>query len=224
MEYDIKLIDQWEAPKENDARLLTMPNIPLPLHSLAPRTIMGQKKWDILRKREYMKQKYTCQISKKELGHGHCHLHEVYDIDWRKQISTFKRYIVLSPKIHTRFIHSGRALTLFQNGDKQMPKEFMLKTLEKGFKIIADYNMKHYNDEPLRVCDTILEWAKNPELKSEVNKLIERYKIKFYTFNKDCFNKENWGKWKLIYDGKEYPTKFPTKEDWEEYFRSRDER
>lgn len=223
MKYDIKQIDHWKAPPDNGVPLLTMPNCPLPLHSLAPRTIMGDYQWDKVRKRENMLQNYTCGISGVELGHGHTHLHEVYSIDWKNQTSKFERYVVLDPRLHTRFIHSGRALTLFEQDDPQMPKSAILTTLEYGFMLIQQWNMEHPDEEPLRVCSTILDWAKNPSLESRVNALIETYGIKFYDFDKSCFNKENWSKWKLIYNDKEYPTKFPTKKDWEEYFKPSEE-
>lgn len=147
---------------------------------------------------------------------GNCH--ELYDIDWANNTMTFQRAVALDPTLHTRFIHSGRALTMFQRGDKYFPKSALLTTLEYGFSLINTYNIEHPDDEPLRVCDTILEWAKHPRLEFEVNRLIEKYHIKFYTFDKSCFNKQNWGKWKLIWEGKEYPTKFATQKDWEEYF------
>lgn len=217
MKYDIITLDKWEAPKEDGAALLTMPNVPLPLHGLCPRTIQP-KEWEKKRKQCYADADYTCQASKVELGKGHLHAHELYDIDWKHQTSTFRRAVALDPRLHTRFVHSGRALTLFERGDPQMPKSAMLATLEQGFELISNHNRKHYNDEPLRVCDTILDWAKHPELEYQVNQLIKKYKIKFYTFDKKCFDKKHWGKWKLIYDGEKYPTKFATQKDWEEYF------
>lgn len=221
MKYDIKEITEWKAPKDNGVAILTMPNVPLPLHTLAPRTIMGQKKWDIVRKREYMRQDYTCAATGQVLGHGKCHLHELYSIDYAHQTAAFERYAVLDPALHTRFIHSGRAITLFEAGDKQMSRQGLLRTLEDGFALIAKYNTEHYEDEPLRVSATFLDWAKNPMLGRDVNGLIEKYKMKFYTFNKKYINAKNWGKWKLIYDGKEYKGKFATQEEWKEHFKDK---
>lgn len=152
---------------------------------------------------------------------GNCH--ELYNIDWANCTMEFQRAVALDPTLHTRFIHSGRALTMFERGDAHFPKSALLTTLELGFAYIEHYNFEHPGDEPLRVCDTILEWAKNPQLEYGVNRLIEKYNIKFYTFDKRCFNKKNWGKWRLIWEDREYPTKFPTKEDWEEYFNPKSE-
>lgn len=147
---------------------------------------------------------------------GNCH--ELYDIDWSNCTMAFKRAVSLDPRLHTRFIHSGRALTLFQRHDKYFPKEALIATLEYGFSLISQWNAEHPDEEPLRVSDTFLEWEKNPDLHYDVARLIEQYNIKFYTFDKKCFNKTNWPKWKLIYNSKEYPTKFATKKEWEEHF------
>lgn len=215
MTYDIIQIDKWEAPTDDGAAILTMPNIPSPCHKLCPRTI-EPKRWEFIRKKCYMDANYTCQASGAELGHGKLHAHELMSVDWKKCTMTFARPVALDPRLHTRFIHSGRALTLYRQGDPQMPKSALLATLEQGFDLISNYNMKHYDEEPLRVYETILEWAKEPSLEYEVNRLIEKYKIKFYSCDKRCFNAKNWSKWKLVYNGKDYPTLYPTQKDWEE--------
>lgn len=217
MKYDIKEIDKWEAPKEDGVAILTMPNIPLPCHKLCPRTI-DPKAWEKMRKQCYTDANYTCQATGVEMGKGHLHGHELYDIDWKNCTMTFKRAVALDPRLHSRFIHSGRALTMFERGDKYFPKEALLDTLEYGFSLINNWNTEHPEAEPLRVSTTFLDWAKNPELKDQVNTLIKKYHIKFYDFDKACFNKKNWGKWKLIWEGREYPTKFATQKDWEEHF------
>lgn len=218
MYHDIKIIDHWDAPEEDGAAILTCPNIALPCHNLCPRTI-EPRRWEKMRKQCYEDANYTCQITGEELGKGHAHAHELLSIDWANQTETFRRTVCIDPRLHTRFIHSGRALTMFERGDKYFPKEALIATLEYGFSLIKEWNDSHPDDEPLRVCGTILDWAKNDRLAYDVNRLIEKYDMKFYDFDKRCFNKENWGKWKLIYDDKEYPTKFPTRKDWEDYFK-----
>lgn len=217
MIYDIKAIDKWDAPKEDGVALLTMPNVPLPLHGRCPRTI-DPKAWEKIRKQCYADANYTCQATGKELGKGHVHSHELMSVDWANCIMTFERPVSLDPAIHVRFIHSGRALSLYQRNDKYFPKEALIATLEYGFSLISQWNAEHPDEEPLRVSDTFLEWASNPSLEYDVKRLIIRYGMKFYTFSKSCFNKTNWPKWKLIYNGEQYPTKFATKKEWEEYF------
>lgn len=214
MKYDVKLVDHWDAPDCNGAPILCMPNIPLPLFSQCPRTI-NPKRWVYLRKKCYLNANYTCQASNVMLGHGHLHAHELYSINWANQTMTFKRAVALDPVLHTRFIHSGRALTLFERHDPQMTQVGLIKALQQGFGLVHHWNKERPNEEPLRVFAGFLEWVKNPELKEAVEKLIEAYDIKFYDFGKKCFDKEHWGNWKLIYNGKEYPTKFKTQKEWE---------
>lgn len=215
--YDVKTITKWVAPKEDGVAIMTAPNIALPCHQLCPRTI-DPRLWEKMRKQCYADANYTCQATGVELGKGKLHAHELVSIDWANQTEVFERTVALDPRIHTRFIHSGRALTMYQKGDKYFPREALLETMEYGFSLIDEWNRTHTDEEPLRVSDTFLEWAKNDTLKTDVNALIEKYHIKFYTFDKSCFNKTNWPKWKLIWNGEEYPTKFPTKQDWEGYF------
>lgn len=219
MTYDIITIDKWEAPPKNGVALLTSPNIALPCHGLCPRTIEGQNTWNKMRRKCYEDANYCCEISGAELGKGHVHAHEIVSIDWANQTETFNRIVALDPRIHTRFIHSGRAITLFERGDRQMKREHMLETLEQCFSLISSYNLKHYDEESLRVFDTILDWAKNPQLERDVNRLIEKYKIKFYTFDKKYINNKYWSNWKLVYNGDEYPTKFANQKEWEEYYK-----
>lgn len=213
MKYDVKMVDHWDAPDCDGAPLLCMPNVPLPCHQLCPRTI-NPKRWDYLRKKCYMDANYTCQASGAQLGHGHCHSHELISVDWAHQTATFKRTVCLDPVLHVRFIHNGRALTLFEKGDPQMTQPGMVKALQQGFSLIHDWNVEHSGEEPLRVYAGFLQWAKHPALREAVEKLVEAYDIKFYDFDWKCFNKENWPKWKLVYDGKEYPTKFKSQEEW----------
>lgn len=223
MNHDIKLIDHWDAPDCDGAPLLCMPNIPLPMFQLCPRTI-DPKRWEVMRKRCYMDANYTCQASGAALGHGHCHSHELMSVDWAHQTMTFKRTVCLDPHLHTRFIHNGRALTLFKKHDPQMTQAGMIATLREGFSLIHDWNVEHDDEEPLRVYAGILQWASHPDLMQAVEKLIEAYNIKLYDFDWVCFNKENWEKWKLVYKGKEYPTKFKTQAEWEEHFNPKENR
>lgn len=220
MNYDVKTITKWEAPHNNGAALLCMPNVPQPLHLVNPRNIMGEYQWGKVRKQIREEHNYTCQVSGELLGtdRGAVHIHEVYSIDWKKHTSTFERAICLDPLLHTTIIHSGRALTLFKKNDPLMPMDKMLNGLEKGFKLISDWNREHYGEEKLRVCSVILDWAKEPRLEHRVNELIKKYKIKFYDFDESSINKHNWDKWRLLYNGKEYSPKFANQQEWEEYF------
>lgn len=89
--FDRVNLTEWKAPEENDARLLTMPNVPLPLHALAPRNIVGPTEWNKIRKRCYVNANWKCEICGKELNPGEAQAHEVYSYDYKKQEAVFER-------------------------------------------------------------------------------------------------------------------------------------
>lgn len=212
--YDIKPIKKWRSPLVDGAPLLTMPNIPQALFGCAPRVYMSKTAWDLMRKKCYMEANYKCQACGRYLGHGRCHCHECYTIDYKKAVSEFARPICLCPECHTVMIHSGRALTLFKNGDPQMDLMRMLTAVQRGFKLIQVWNRQHPTEEPLRVSDTFLEWAKQPELADDMERFFQIYEVKFYTAKEP----KGWRKWKLRIGDKVYDSPYRTYEDWAEKY------
>lgn len=61
--YTCKLIDKWVAPEEGGAPIITMPNVPKPLHGPGhqPRTILGTTTWNHMRNRCYFEAGYKCE-------------------------------------------------------------------------------------------------------------------------------------------------------------------
>lgn len=141
---------------------------------------------------------------------GNCH--ELYTIDYLEGTSTFNRCIAICKQDHD-FIHSGRLITLFKEGNPLYPNSYVLKTVEKGFKLVSEYNKSHPDLEPLRVYDTFIDYLKVPELADEMAELIRKYDIKFYTSPK---RGARWEKWRLVWNGKEYPTPYKNPEEWME--------
>lgn len=214
MELDVKKIETWEVPECDGAPLLVMPNVPQGLFGLAPRTIMGQSKWNLVRKKACMEHNYTCQISGKYLGHGVPHIHECYEYDFKNAKAEFKRLICIDPQMH-HFIHSGRLLTLFKNKEQgALTKMQMLKIAQDGFALIDRWNRNHPDEEPLRVSATFLEWAKNPELKISMEALFEAYNVKFA----EPYVPKRWPIWKLTVGDKEYESPYKSYEMWQQKF------
>lgn len=210
-----KKVTKWKAPPKNDVRLLGMPNIPHPLHTLAPRTIMGNTAWNKVRIPEYERADYTCEVCgfKGEPGKAQIHLHEVYSIDYVKGTSTFERFVCLCRLCHVYWTHSGRALTMYKHGDPLYSKEKLLEGVEHGFKLISEYNKTH--KRKIYVFSAIAAYMEEPELKAPMEELINRYHIEFY---KPVAGKKQaaWGDWKLIWNGKEYKTPYADSKEWEE--------
>lgn len=215
----MKLQTKWTAPLGGGAPLLTMPNVPLPMHKLPPREIMGQTAWDKVRKQCYEDASDICEISGVKLGNGRNgtilhHAHELYDFDFEKMEMRFIRPICISPIVHN-FIHSGRAITCYTNHEPLWTKEYMLQIAETGFKLIADWNVIH-PDSPLYVYEAFTEWLKEPSLATEVQSLMDKYYIEMWSVPNRKEWDNAWGKWKLIYNDVEYYSPYQSREEWED--------
>ena len=212
--FDLKHVPCWVAPKENGAKILTMPNIPQPLHGLAPRTILGKPTWDHMRKACYYNANYTCQACGKQLGRGECHAHELYTYNYFSGDAKFERCVCLCELCHVRGIHSGRALTMYKKGNPLMPKHRLLEGAENLFRILHEYNLAHPDEEPLRAYATFIDYAKWPPLQKEMLELIKKYDVKFY--QEDIKHMAKWDKWSLRMGNKSFPTPYANQDEWAE--------
>lgn len=211
-EYDVIRVPVWVAPKEDGAKILTMPNIPAPLHQLAPRTVMGDAAWNHMRKKCYFDAGYKCQACGKALGKGECDAHELYTINYVTGESKFERCVCLCHTCHRLGIHSGRALTMFKKGNPLMRKSMILSGAENLFKMLHEYNVAHPNEAPLRAYATFVDYAKWPPISNEMNELIRKYDVKFY--EEDKRRVAEWGKWSLLYGKTRYRTPYKDQEEW----------
>lgn len=161
--------------------ILLHPNIPKPLHGLAPRTIMGQEWWDVVRQEAYAKAGYCCDacgVPKSEaLYHKWLECHELYEIDYPKGRMVFKELVALCHACHN-YIHSGRMKILVRKGE--MEDEKMEAILKRGNKIIRDAKLRR--PRPPTKCAP-------------------------------------WEDWVLVFEGREYPAKHKSFEEWQEAYR-----
>lgn len=213
-------VKKWEPVADKGAPILSMPNVPLPLHSLAPRTIMGATEWNKTRTACYEACERKCEICGTYCDNGKLDGHELYAYDFEKCEAKLVRIVGLCKRCHG-FIHSGRALTCFKNRIPLWTEEVLLNTAEYGFNLIDDWNKKHPDDKPLRVWATYLDWVKRPELKQEMNKLIEQYNIQFYHADNAQGQNGTWDKWHLLYNDTEYYSPFADRADWEKEMEAR---
>lgn len=220
----ILVVNRWEAPLDlyephpergPDARILTMPNIARPLHGrgMQPRTILGSSTWNHMRKKCYFDAGYKCEACGKDLGKGECHAHELFSTYWQDGYAQFIRCVCLCPLCHVRGIHSGRALTLYKQGNPLMTKAKLLEGAENLFKQLDNWNKEHPTDR-LRAYDTWLDALKIDSLKDEMQALIDKYHVAFYSEDKKSMAK--WGKWRVVVGAKEYPTPYKSEKDWKE--------
>lgn len=216
---DIEYIDHWDAPSEDDdpVKILTMPNVPKPLHGLAPRTIMGNTAWNYMRKKCYAAHDYKCEVcgaDPKEFNQ-YCHAHELYEYDYPTGEAKFVRCVCLCPRCHIYpGVHTGRALTLYKKHDIFMSKKTILEGLEQTFRLIHEYNVKHPDEKPLRLFTATLEFMTQDELCAEVLELIHKYDIKFYDIK--ASDTADWDDWHLLIGNKEHKTPYADYDEWQE--------
>lgn len=221
-EHDVKLVTKWEPPDGDDLRpLIAMPNLPKPIHGLAPRTLLGTNTWNHMRRFCYSKADDTCEIcGDKPEDLKKRHAHEVYSIDYEKGEARFVRAFCVCSLDHLGCIHTGRAITLYRQGNPLYPKEFLLAGVEKSFRTIYEYNQDNPGTD-LRAYVTFLDYLKEDELRGPVEELMKKYDIKFYM--EDPKKMAKWKDWKLIIGNREYPTPYTSEKEWEEAMAKRGE-
>lgn len=215
-----EIVSEWKAPEkmaEPDARILTMPNIPHAMQGKGcqPRTIAGQKKWDLMRRKCYMDARYKCEACGADCSEkGKAHAHELFSYDYATGTATFERLVCLCVPCHIQFIHSGRMFTLLKKNDVTMPRSKVLAGLEHGFKVISEYNKTH--DKPIYPFSAILSGLEIESISSDVEKLIEKYDMKFYGPINKKQGAARWQDWKMVWNGKEYYTPYADEGAWEQ--------
>jgi hypothetical protein len=168
--------------------ILLHPNIPRPLHGLAPRTLMPQKEWTELRRATYARNNYHCfacgvyrEYDKEMLRFSDesgetLDCHEFYKIDYEKKTMELVELVALCKSCHA-YVHSGRMQSMYDKG--QLDEEDCWLIQSHGERVL---------------------W--NGGLSFE-QKSID---------NNDY--KEEWNEWRLIMNGKEYYSKWRDYFDW----------
>lgn len=212
--FDIEKVKQWQCPEGAGVPLITMPNVPRPLHGkgMQPRTIFGKSTWDFMRKSAYYNAGYKCEICGREPEKGDLHAHELFSYNYDKQTGKFERVVAICRTCHDG-IHSGRLITMFKNKNPLYPKSYVLRVVENCFSLVHKYNLEH-KDEPLRVYGTYLEYVDVPELRDEMLSLIKKYDIKFY--EEDVPKHKRWKGWKVIVGKNTYNSPYKSQGDWQE--------
>jgi hypothetical protein len=134
-------------PFLNDPTVLLHPQIPQPLHGLAPRTILGGKWWDVTRKAAYRSTNFHCLACgiPKALAKSRNWLegHETYEIDYLMGRMTYVRTVALCHFCHS-YIHNGRLKWLLESGKVHQAKYVAI--IQHGDSIL--FNAKLKRPEP----------------------------------------------------------------------------
>jgi hypothetical protein len=180
--------------------ILTHPNIPKPLHGISPRTINGDAWWNSTRREVYASDDYhciACGVYKYDaLIHQWLEAHEYYEIDYKKGTMVCKSIEPLCHCCHS-FIHSGRLENI---AGKEKSISDVVDILERGFTILSQFNLKCFPGT--------FDFA----LRLKANTFgVRPYKID---------SKVPWNKWRFIWNGKEYFSKFKNEEELNHFYES----
>jgi hypothetical protein len=138
--------------------VLCHPNIPKPMHGLAPRNILGVNWWNKTRKQAYKSTDYHCiacgvhrdKAKNRQWLEGH----ELYDISY---VTGRMKYIETIPLCHYchSYIHSGRLQMLLRDGKIHQHKYVAIIT--HGDSVLAMNNI--VKPEPyMGLCAVWQDW------------------------------------------------------------------
>ena len=133
-----KLRTKPEMIGEPDPSILLCPNIPKPLHGMAPRTLLGDEWWDKERKACYASTNHHCLAcgvhASNAAAFNRMEAHEMYDYDYPKGTLTYVRAVPLCHFCHN-YIHDGRMSHLLRKGEMDYNK--IQQILKHGSAILA---------------------------------------------------------------------------------------
>lgn len=125
--------------------LLLHPNIPKPLHGMAPRELLGTAWWNRERKEAFKKQHYCCAacgVPKEEARYFQwLEGHEVYDTNYPLGRSVYVETVGLCHSCHN-FIHSGRLQILVDKGE--IPSKKQADIIRHGRTILAKAGLRKH--------------------------------------------------------------------------------
>lgn len=184
--------------------ILLCPQIPDPMHGVAPRVILGKEWWDKTRRLAYESTNFHCIACGVDKYYAKWHkwleAHEVYDIDYLLGRMTYLETVPLCHFCHN-FIHCGRLQALKDKGEISNEKYHAI--LDHGLNVLTAAGLKKplprgAQDGPMADWGDWRLVLPNPEArrltlaKSSFKETIE-YPPKFK--NLDEWKKEYEGKW-----------------------------
>ena len=193
--------------------LLQHPNIPKPLHGLAPRVIKGQAWWDQTRKSVYHRQDYkclACGTPKSEAWPNRwLECHEHYRIDYSARTMEITEMVALCPACH-KFIHSGLLQVMMARGE--MTTACTMRILSHGFKILNDNRLAPSFATYHLIAAGYLPTV--PEFRGADYLGMHKFKPGD-DWDAGSFG---WDGWRLLFDGEEYPSLWKTQADWAAHY------
>ena len=129
----------------NNYEILAQTVLPKSLHGINPRTIMGQAKWNKLKKEKLAEADHHCMACGEFVPHvpgNYLECHEVYQIDMDKKEFKLADIICLCKKCHD-YIHMGRLQMLVKEGT--VTPEYYNEVVKRGDTLLKVHNLKKQN-------------------------------------------------------------------------------
>jgi hypothetical protein len=192
--------------------LLNHPNIPKPLHGLAPRVLLGEEWWNEAREQAYKRNYYqcwACGVHKYEaLFHRWLEAHETYAIDYRAGRAEMIEVVALCHACHN-FIHSGRLMALLEQD--QIPPGRFWAILKHGFKMLRTAGLP----------DNI--YAREAVLAGWQLLIDCPWWVQAETWDRtpladDAPGTARWQDWRLVLNGVEYPPLHKDYAAWKRHY------
>jgi hypothetical protein len=148
-----------QSPRFVRPEILTHPNIPKPLHGLAPRVILGDKWWNEQRKIAYAKNNYCCWACGIHQANAKYHqwleAHEMYKYDYKKGSAELVEIVALCHSCHN-FIHDGRMEMMVQSG--KLEKEKYEDIIEHGMLILVTNKISRKSPKTTEIQQDWKKW------------------------------------------------------------------
>lgn len=178
--------------------ILTQPNIPKPLHGVAPRVVLGEAWWIQERALSRNRAKGHCEACgiADYLSGRALEAHETYETNYKTGVATYLETAMLCHKCHN-FIHSGRLQMIM---GKEKTREEVKAILTHGFTTLKGTKFKAFHP----TC----------ELADELK--VKRQGVQAAKLPTSSIP---WGDWRMQVLGKTHPPLFPTYIAWATHFK-----
>lgn len=154
---------------QENIEVLTQPIVPIALHGVNPRTIMGNIEWGKRKKEWQAKANHHCMICGRYIAHkpgDWMALHERYEYDLDRLIQKFTGYIILCEDCHN-YIHQGRMQILVNQGALK-PEEYE-RVIEHGDRLLKEAGLTKIRMSKYLVTDPSWQLEFNGRLYNKSN-------------------------------------------------------
>jgi hypothetical protein len=138
--------------------VLLSPPIPLPLHTMAPRVILGEKWWEETRSAALYSTGFRCAACgthRRDTKEHWLEGHELYAVDFDARRMTYVETVPLCRSCHC-FVHHGRLRCLVQDG--KMSRREHAEIMQHGKAVLRTWKLKRVED-PYNHVITEEEWG-----------------------------------------------------------------